>query len=66
MNMDADVKQPGPSTEQPWARMLRQAKDLDNALATIPGYTDESERVRLYLVGQIEALRWAAKLYDVG
>ncbi len=64
--MDEDNKQPGPMTMQPWQKMREQIKHLDSSLAAIRGYNPESEKVRQFIIGQIEALEWAARLYDVG
>lgn len=57
---------PGPATDSPFSRINNQIHVLDRALNTINGWTDESEHVRLFIVGQIEALKWALKQFEVG
>lgn len=57
-------EQQSASMPTPWQRIEEQIKFLDRALTTIDGWSDESNHTRGFIVGQIEALRWAAKLWD--
>jgi hypothetical protein len=49
----------------PHQRITDQMRALDKALATIEGWSDESGQARSYIIGQIEALKWASKLWEV-
>ena len=61
----SDEKQCGPVTLQPWQMIIEQLSHLDRSLATIPSESCvESELARMYIVGQIHALKWAAKRWD--
>ena len=53
-------------TLQPWQKINAQIVHLDRALTTIDGQFEESKFARFYITAQIEALKWAAKLWDVG
>ncbi len=53
-----------PAQLSPFMRIHEQISALDDALLTIQGYTDESKIVRTHIIGQIEALKWAAKLLE--
>ena len=48
----------------PWQRIQEHINKLDRALTTIDGNTDESRQARGYIIGQIEALKWAAKIIE--
>jgi hypothetical protein len=63
--LDKSEKSPGPVQDTPWTRIQDQIRNLDRALNTIDGWTDESNHTRGFIVGQIEALKWAAKLWEV-
>jgi len=49
----------------PFQKISEQRKRLDDCLASITGFTEESKLVRQYLIGQIEALYFAMRLFDV-
>jgi hypothetical protein len=67
MNEDTpNRKDMSDSTETPASRIWRHIKALDDSLYTIDGDTEESRLTRQYLIGQIEALKWAVKLSDGG
>lgn len=57
---------PVPGQLTPWGKIQEQIGALDDALATIQGHNEESKTVRTHLIGQIDALKWAMKLWDVG
>lgn len=61
-----NAKHPGQAVESPFGRMMRHRHELDNVLMTIRGYTDESKLVRMFIVGQIEAMDVAIKFFEVG
>lgn len=48
-----------------FAKIAKQQKALDDALASIEGYTDESNLTRTFIVGQIEALKWVMRVFSV-
>lgn len=50
---------------KPWQIIDEQVRILDRSLNTIQGYSDESGQARSYIIGQIEALKWASKLWEV-
>ncbi len=51
---------------QPWQKINEHIRTLDGALLTIPiNHCPEVDLVRTHLIGQIVALKWAAKLWDV-
>lgn len=63
-----DNKQPDPNqamTMTPIKRIAEQRRILDDALVTIDIHTPESQLVRQYIVGQIRALDWAERLFDI-
>ncbi len=63
-----EVKAPGDrgaSTLTPWQRMQEHMHHLDRSLASIDGWSDESNLARTFIIGQIEALKWACKGFDV-
>ncbi len=55
-------KAPGPSERTPLGKVVDQCDALETALNTIKSGTCESEAARAYIVGQIEALKWAARV----
>lgn len=58
--------EPGAYQLTPWGKIQEQIGNLDKSLKTINGSFEESEKARLYICGQIEALKWASRLWDVG
>lgn len=65
---EADIKtaqEASAGTLSPYQRITEQMRALDKALATIEGWSDESGQARSYIIGQIEALKWASKLWEV-
>jgi hypothetical protein len=66
--MSDNVKQqaPGPAQATPFMRMSEQINNLERSLNTMFGWTDESARTRVYVVAQIEAIKWCLKQFDVG
>ncbi len=57
--------EPNCGQETPWQKVQAQIRHLDRALTTIDGDFEESEKARLFITGQIEALKWAARLWEV-
>lgn len=55
----------GCSQESPFAKLQRHRSELDRSLSSIKGFTEESKLVRMYIVGQIEALDFAMRLFEV-
>lgn len=69
ININEDT-QPTPSErtgqDHPWQKINLQLRTLDDALLTIPwNASEEAKIVRQYIVGQIEALKWVVKFYEV-
>ena len=63
----SDDKRPGqPYQLQPWDKIQEQINYLDRSLVTIQGHSQESALTRQYIIGQIEALKWAARVWDAG
>jgi hypothetical protein len=63
MNVTEVNKAPGQAAERtPFGKMVDQVDALETALNTIKSGTCESESARAYIVGQIEALRWAIRI----
>ncbi len=60
-----DMKEPQCGQETPWQKVQTQIRHLDRALTTIDGQFEESEKTRTFITGQIEALKWAARLWEV-
>lgn len=61
-----DLKKDNGAVElSPWHKIQEQIRHLDRALTTIDGWSDESNHTRGFIVGQIEALKWAEKLWEV-
>lgn len=50
------------SMPSPHTRISQQIKSLDEALRTINGGFEESEKTRIYIAAQVEALNWAVKV----
>lgn len=51
-----------PSERTPLGKLTDQADALETSLNTIKSGTVESDKARAYVVGQIEALRWAVRI----
>jgi hypothetical protein len=45
-----------------WQKLNEHLQSLDESLKTINHYTEEGKAARMYVVGQIDALRWAIKV----
>lgn len=55
----------GGSQESPFTKLQRHRSELDRSLSSIKGFTEESKLARMYIVGQIEALDFAMRLFEV-
>ena len=63
-----DMKQQDPkcATLTPWHRIQEQIHHLDRSLNTIKyDVPDEVRLARTFIVAQIEALKWAARLMEI-
>ena len=56
---------PIPGELTPLGKIREQIGALDKALKTINGDFEESEKSRIYISGQIEALKWAIRLWEI-
>lgn len=61
-----DKAQQSTSSPQPWDIVQEQLKHLDRSLTTVPPkHCEEADLARMYIIGQIHALKWAIKLWEV-